>query len=293
MLDNPFNRPKARDMKMERHLLRGAWRQIDRSNKNFMTGDSVAFTLIELLVVIAIIGILAALLLTALSRGMGTARRISCVNNVRQIGQAVQEFVSDNHVYPLDTNPDFAKGKYPNHYDFWIITLEHELGKESTSHEASFSSKGIWKCPSMERPPNYASNQSYVSYGYNTYGMRSGMADTNSLGIGRQFGLSNISAPPVPDSEIVNPSEMMVLGDGFFGHEKVIYGGEFLLMRSRDVPNLAPLTKEPSSRHQNKANIVFCDGHVGSPTLFSLFEDTSDGALSRWNRDYQPHRDKL
>jgi prepilin-type N-terminal cleavage/methylation domain-containing protein len=91
-----------------------------------------AFTLTELLVVISIVGVLAALLLTALSRGMGTARRISCVNNVRQLGQAIQEFVSDNHVYPLDTNPDFDKGKYPNHYDFWNIALEHELGKESS-----------------------------------------------------------------------------------------------------------------------------------------------------------------
>jgi len=113
------------------------------------------FTLIELLVVTAIIGILAALVLTALTRGVGMARRISCVNNVRQLGQAIRQFVGENHVYPLDTNPDFDKGKYPNHYDFWDIALEHELGKESSSHEPSFESKGIWRCPALERPANY------------------------------------------------------------------------------------------------------------------------------------------
>jgi hypothetical protein len=32
---------------------------------------------------------------------------------------------------------------------------------------------------------------------------------------------------------------------------------------------------------------------VESPTLQFLFEDTSDAALSRWNRDHQPHREKL
>ena len=42
-----------------------------------------------------------------------------------------------------------------------------------------------------------------------------------------------------------------------------------------------------------KANVVFCDGHVESPTLKFLFEDTSDDALRRWNRDHLPHREKL
>jgi prepilin-type processing-associated H-X9-DG protein len=45
--------------------------------------------------------------------------------------------------------------------------------------------------------------------------------------------------------------------------------------------------------HQGKANVVFCDGHVESPMLPFLFADTSDAALSRWNRDHLPHREKL
>ena len=43
------------------------------------------------------------------------------------------------------------------------------------------------------------------------------------------------------------------------------------------------------SRHQGHLNVLFCDGHVESPTLQFLFEDMSDGALSKWNRDHQPH----
>jgi len=59
--------------------------------------------------------------------------------------------------------------------------------------------------------------------------------------------------------------------------------------------NLTQLEKYGNTlaRHQGKANVVFCDGHVESPTLQFLFEDASDEALSRWNRDHQPHREKL
>jgi prepilin-type processing-associated H-X9-DG protein len=47
------------------------------------------------------------------------------------------------------------------------------------------------------------------------------------------------------------------------------------------------------ARHQGKANVAFCDGHVESADAAFLFEDTSDDALSRWNRDHLPHREKL
>jgi prepilin-type processing-associated H-X9-DG protein len=84
---------------------------------------------------------------------------------------------------------------------------------------------------------------------------------------------------------------MIAIGDGFMGGKDIFGDGVGNLMRTYGISfGGAARAYAP---HQGKANVVFCDGHVESPTLKFLFEDTSDAALIRWNRDHLPHRERL
>jgi prepilin-type N-terminal cleavage/methylation domain-containing protein/prepilin-type processing-associated H-X9-DG protein len=237
------------------------------------------FTLIELLIVSAILAILATLLLPTLTSAMRRARQIHCVNNVRQLGIGLHEFVSDRHVYPLlgDAGKDENGGRI-----YWINTLVSQLG-DNNMNNVSFWNQGILRCPAVQSEG--AMGDRFLSYGYNAFGLGT---NVDALGLGGRFAAEH--RPFVKEGDIVNPGEMMALGDGFDGDASQLFSGHGLFWRHRSSWG----TEKPIAdvRHQGKANVVFCDGHGESPTLQSLFTDTNDSALVRWNRDHQPHGER-
>jgi prepilin-type N-terminal cleavage/methylation domain-containing protein/prepilin-type processing-associated H-X9-DG protein len=102
------------------------------------------FTLIELLVVIAIIAVLIALLLPAVQAAREAARRAQCVNNLKQLGLAAQNYISANNVLPPQTSwPTVAANVTGNTIGLawgfnWYVALYPQLEQQPVYNSINF-----------------------------------------------------------------------------------------------------------------------------------------------------------
>ena len=151
-----------------------------------MNRERRAFTLIELLVVIAIIAVLIALLLPAVQAAREAARRAQCVNNLKQIGLAAQNYVSSNNVFPPQTSyPTMAANVNPTNtagfaWGFtWYYALFPQMEQQPVFNSVNFSlspmdlsqvSAAGAKVSSLLCPSESANTQLFsVTSGANTY----------------------------------------------------------------------------------------------------------------------------
>ncbi|HEY3853835.1 MAG TPA: prepilin-type N-terminal cleavage/methylation domain-containing protein [Verrucomicrobiae bacterium] len=260
---------------------------------------SDGFTLTELLVAIAIIGILASLLLTALSSAKSYSRSAACVNNLRQMGVALKMYVEEHQSrFPYYLGPEG-----PSYGDdvgiagralglvYWSSKLFPYFPLNWTNaHFQCPGYAGITTGPTNSPAPV----ERRGSYGYNIWGSRVQDPPLASYGIGPIVFWKDTQGVPIPavtESEVVAPSEMLSIGDSAWikgtlpgsglgvGVEP---GGDDILVCN---PNSWAYIYD--QRHGEDYNQLRCDGHVSRMRPQRIFTPSNSAAF--WNYDHQPH----
>lgn len=203
---------------------------------------NTGFSLIELLVVIAIVAILASIITVAVGRSRQTARRVACVSNLRQMGQALNLYAADNNGYfPAAKPATDSSGNtlsWPRtSWVYWIQPYLEARRGGTTATNLVLLYDGLFHCPakpdwSLDGPTDRERN----SYGMNTFGAA-------NQGVPKK--LNTIDAPAVT----------ALLVDSVLG-----------VVRT----NAAIYQDNQVQWHEGKDNVLFVDGHVALVEPYGL-----------------------
>ena len=215
------------------------------------------FTLIELLVVIAIIGILASMLLPALSMAKESAHSALCLNNLKQIGMG-------------------GLVAYSNDYDEW------GLGSGSSTYGGYFSAAKPWVSMLSKTTSTFPKSLGYFNWVY-------------KIGAGRPKGIFACPSEPKEISSQTPLINYGIHGriwlkavngktafPGFFLTHSPKYPDRLLYLSDSNinsyfVGNGMGALNEPSRRHNRSTNVYFLDGHVKGLSYSELQCRISDG----------------
>lgn len=247
-----------------------------------------AFSLIELLVVISVISLLTAILLPALVSAKRQGYRVVCQSNLRQLVLANIGYATENDGFYVAAASDMWKSFGGYHRWHGVRQTKDDPFDPLKGPLVAYLADGkVKECPGrpkLRKGPTWGESfeKGNGGYGYNmTYiGCRVWRGDFTTI-----QGWKNAYGETAHTSEIVRTAETLMFADSAFLKNGVLIEYSFAEPRywvSSGVVCEQPPFPEPSIhfRHENKANIGWCDGHVDSRAIF----ESKDGSIYDGNR---------
>lgn len=228
-----------------------------------------AFTLVELLVVIAIIGILVALLLPAVQSVREAARRTACLNHLRQIGLAMQNYHSSHMTFPVGgtewRGPFSPEATQIAWSAFLLPHIEQNNVYQQLNFQSAFDDSvnanaaatviSTYICPSSQRGNQLSEDRGPCDYG-GMFGER--ITSPNNPPKGLMVYEQAYAHRDIHDGA---SNTIIVAEDSDFSDGQWI-NGRNLFDQAFPINSAPEFENDIRSRHPSGANIALADGSV-------------------------------